>query len=136
MEQLLANPPALFLMRLLSAAFFAILFLQSGLDKVLDRQGNLEWLSQHFSKSPLRGQVPVLLSLVTLLELAAGLLCAVGLVAFLATSLRSWGFMGAALSAVSLLSLFFGQRLARDYAGAASLVGYFIASLLTMALWA
>jgi uncharacterized membrane protein YphA (DoxX/SURF4 family) len=132
MEQLLPNPQALFLMRLLSAAFFAILFLQSGLDKVLDRQGNLKWLSQHFSKSPLRGQVPVLLFLITLLELSAGVLCAVAL----ATSLRAWGFWGAALSSVSLLSLFFGQRLAKDYAGAASLVGYFIASLLTMALWA
>ena len=118
--------------QVLASAFFAVLFLQSGLDKVLDRQGNLAWLSQHFSKSPLRGQVPVLLFLITLLELAAGVVCAVGL----ATSLRAWGFWGAALSSVSLLSLFFGQRLAKDYAGAASLVGYFIASLLTMALWA
>jgi len=35
------------------------------------------------------------------------------------------GLIGAQLSALSVLALFFGQRMAQDNAGAAGLVGYF-----------
>ena len=55
-------------------AFFAILFLQSGIDKVTDRKGNLEWLTGHFSKSPIADHVPLLLSVLTGMELLAGAL--------------------------------------------------------------
>ncbi|MEY4511892.1 MAG: hypothetical protein RLZZ450_4014 [Pseudomonadota bacterium] len=37
------------LVRLAVAALLAILFLQSGIDKVVDRKGNVEWLTGHFS---------------------------------------------------------------------------------------
>jgi hypothetical protein len=37
-----------------------------------------------------------------------------------------FGFAGSLLSAITLLMLFFGQRVAKDYAGAATLVPYFI----------
>ena len=33
-----------FIVQILSVSFLAILFLQSGLDKVLDKKGNLDWL--------------------------------------------------------------------------------------------
>jgi hypothetical protein len=42
--------------------FLAILFLQSGIDKVVDRRGNLEWLNGHFAKSPLADRRIMLLS--------------------------------------------------------------------------
>ena len=35
-------------------------------------------------------------------------------------------FYGAVLSALALLALFFGQRMAKDYPGAAALVPYFL----------
>ena len=50
---------AIFLLQILVSAFLAILFLQSGIDKVVDRRGNLEWLEGHFAKSPLAGIVPL-----------------------------------------------------------------------------
>ena len=34
---------ATYLMQILASAFLAILFLQSGIDKMLDRRGNSEW---------------------------------------------------------------------------------------------
>jgi hypothetical protein len=40
----------------------------------------------------------------------------------------SWAIAGAQLAALNIVMLFFGQRLAKDYAGAASLVPYFILS--------
>ncbi|WP_095991846.1 DoxX family protein [Cystobacter fuscus] len=119
----------LWLVQVLCALFLAITFLQSGLDKVIDWKGNLGWLTGHFSKSPLRGVVPLLLATLTVLELAAGALSAAG-VAFLvlsgATRVAMWG---AALSGLSFVALFFGQRMAKDYAGAAGLVPYFLVSL-------
>lgn len=119
----------LWLPQLLCAAFLAILFLQSGLDKVVDWKGNLGWLTGHFAKSPLKGVVAPMLAVITLLELAAGALSAAGVVALLLNGNPFLGYLGAVLSAVSLLGLFFGQRMAKEYAGAAVLVPYFVVAL-------
>ncbi|RMG61736.1 MAG: DoxX family protein [Bacteroidetes bacterium] len=120
--------------RLLSALFLGVLFLQSGLDKVFDWKGNLSWLKEHFAQSPLRNMVPMLLGIITLTELAAGLMSAVGAGLFLVTGGLWLSASGAALSGLALLMLFTGQRLAKDYAGAATLVSYFILSLVTLLL--
>lgn len=117
---------ALFFLQLLISAFFAILFLQSGIDKVLDRRGNLEWLTGHFAKSPLAGMVPLLLSIITVLELSAGALSALGCVIVFVRHDPKIAFYGAVLAGFALLALFFGQRMAKDYPGAASLVPYFL----------
>ncbi len=124
MESLL---PSLYSAQLLTAAFLAVLFLQSGLDKVFDWQGNLSWLKGHFSKSPLAGMVPFMLFTVTVVEIAAGAVSAAGLVFLLLNPQNTaLALLGAQLSALSLLMLFFGQRMAKDYPGAATLAGYFI----------
>ncbi len=120
---------ALIVMQALAAAFLAILFLQSGIDKVVDRRGNLEWLTGHFSKSLLGGMVPLLLLTITILELCAGGLSAVGAVLVVVTGDPTVGFYGAVLAAVAILALFFGQRMAKDYPGAATLVPYFLITL-------
>jgi|GEM_PF-6869632 len=57
-----------FLSKLFCSAFLAILFLQSGLDKVLDWKGNLSWLKGHFGKTFLKNAVPLLLGIITLTE--------------------------------------------------------------------
>lgn len=119
---------------LMAAALLTILFLQSGLDKVFDRRGNLEWLSGHFSKTFLSPMVPLLLSAITIMELAAGLLAAAGILYFLFTSSTVVIFAAAATAGTSLLALFFGQRIAKDYPGAAVIVPYFILAVGTMLL--
>jgi hypothetical protein len=48
---------ALTLARVFVCLFFAGTFIQSGIDKIVDWKGNLEWLTGHFSKTRLRGQV-------------------------------------------------------------------------------
>ena len=121
---------ALFLLQILVPAFLAILFLQSGIDKVVDRRGNLEWLKGHFAKSPLAGIVPLMVLAITTLELAAGALSAIGCVLIIFSHDTTVAFYGAVVSATSILALFFGQRMAKDYAGAAVLVPYFILTLL------
>src|SRR3954466_15271039 len=108
-----------YLMQILASAFLAILFLQSGIDKIIDRRGNLEWLNGHFAKSPLSGVVPLLVTGITILEVVAGLLSAIGCVMVILLHDSRVAFYGAVVSAVAVLALFFGQRVAKDYAGAA-----------------
>ena len=127
---------ALYLMQVFASAFLAILFLQSGIDKVTDRRGNIEWLKGHFAKSPLAGMVPAMVTAVTILELAAGVLGGTGCLAVVFLRDSSIAFYGAVISAVAIIALFFGQRLAKDYAGAAVLVPYFLLALIAMYLLA
>ena len=126
MSTLHSSLGAIFVLQLFASAFFAILFLQSGIDKVIDRRGNLEWLTGHFAKSPLAGIVPLLLSLITVLELSAGTLSAIGCLVVLLRRDPTIGFYGAVLSGLAQLALFFGQRMAKDHPGAATLVPYFL----------
>jgi hypothetical protein len=114
---------------LLGALFFAILFIQSGLDKVFDWKSNLAWLSGHFSKTFLAGMVPVLLATITVTELATGFLSAAGIVYYFAIGSTVVIFYAAIIGAASLTALFFGQRIAKDYPGAAVLVPYFLLAL-------
>jgi len=129
MIAVLPNPEATYVMQIFTSAFVAILFLQSGIDKIVDRSGNLDWLKGHFAKSPLSGMVPALLTAITVLELAAGALSAVGCILVILLRDPTVGFYGAVLAAVAILALFFGQRMAKDYAGAAVLVPYFLLAL-------
>jgi diacylglycerol kinase len=125
-----------FLMQIFTAAFLAILFLQSGIDKIVDRRGNLEWLKGHFGKSPLAGIVPALLICITILEVAGGALSAVGCLVLILFKDSTIALYGAIVSAVAITALFFGQRIAKDYAGAAVLVPYFLLTLVAIYLLA
>src|SRR5437667_10407466 len=129
MAALHTSPNTIHLMQILAAAFLAILFLQSGIDKVVDRRGNLEWLKEHFAKSPLAGMVPALLTAIAILEAAAGVLNALGCVVIIFSRDSMVAFCGAVVSAVAIIALFFGQRMAKDYAGAGVLVPYFLLAL-------
>lgn len=129
LDDILKHLPALF-----AALFVAVLFIQSGLDKVFDWKGNLGWLTGHFSKTFLAGMVPMMLATITLMEVATGFLAAVGIVYFLVARSLILIFVASVVGAASITALFFGQRLAKDYPGAAVLVPYFILMLILMVL--
>ncbi len=109
-------------------AFLAILFLQSGMDKVLDFKGNLSWLQGHFGNSPLKSLVTPMVVVLTILELASGAVSAIAVVYHFVdhSQFADFAFWGLVLCALSFLALFFGQRMAKDYAGAASIPSYFL----------
>ncbi len=119
----------MYLLQIFVSAFLAILFLQSGVDKVVDRRGNLEWLQAHFAKSPLAGMVPAMVTAITILEIAAGALSAIGCVVIILSRDSTVAFYGAIIAAIAIVALFFGQRMAKDYVGAAVLVPYFLLAL-------
>src|SRR5215467_11341689 len=130
MIAVLRIPQAIYLIQIFASVFLAILFLQSGIDKIVDRRGNFEWLKGHFAKSPLAGLVPAMLICITILEVAAGALSAIGCALLLVCKDSTIAFYGAILSAAAITALFFGQRIAKEYAGAAVLVPYFLLTLL------
>ena len=120
---------AIYLTQIFGSAFLAILFLQSGIDKIIDHRSNLEWLKGHFAKSQLAGVVSVLFAAITILEVAAGVLSAIGCIILIVSRETTVAFYGAVISAVAIIALFFGQRMAKEYAGAAVLVPYFLLAL-------
>ena len=113
-------------MDILFSAFVAILFIQSGLDKVFNWAGEKSFYESHFSKTFLASTVGLLMPVITLSELAAGFLSAAGVIYLLLTGDHSIACIGMLFANISILMLFFGQRIAKDYAGAATLVPYFL----------
>ena len=113
-------------------SFWAITFLQSGIDKILDWSGNLSWLKGHFEKSPLNGMVPALLALLTLVEVAAGIISVIGVTQIVINGDLAMAQYGVMLSTTALLMLFFGQRMSKDYEGAATIATYFAVALISL----
>ena len=120
--------------RVLLSAFLAILFLQSGLDKIFDFKGNLDYIKGQFANGPLSKVSPVLLITLTIIETGAGFLNFAAVLEILFRGSAFFAASGYAAASLSFLALLFGQRMAKDYAGAAVLPPYFlvaIAGLLT-----
>ena len=106
--------------------FLIVTFLQSGFDKVSDWKGNISFIKQHFSSSPLKNYVSPLLAIIVVLEIMAGALMFVGVFQLITVGNHELALLGAELCALTLIFLLVGQRLAKDYAGAMSLAVYFI----------
>ena len=125
MKHLLAHSAEVLILLLL-----LITFLQSALDKIFDWSGNLGWLKDHFSKTPFRNMVPLLLGIIAILELVTGIVCFSGILQILNGGHTALAMAGGVLACVSLLLLLIGQRVAKDYDGARTLVIYFIPAVL------
>jgi uncharacterized membrane protein YphA (DoxX/SURF4 family) len=110
----------------------AVTFIQSGYDKVMDWKGNVEWLKEHFANTSLRNRVPLALMHILVLELISGILCIVGVIQLLVNQNRTYGLYGAIFSSITLIMLLYGQRLAKDYDGARTIVIYFIPAIMAV----
>lgn len=110
--------------------FLIVTFLQSGIDKLLDWKGNVSFITDHFKNSPLKNSVPLLLGVILVIEIIAGVLMVIGIYNLATSGNTEMAFYGAVLSALTLIFLLVGQRLAKDYAGAMSLAVYFIITIL------
>ena len=118
----LSNYPA----EVLLLIFLIITFIQSGIDKLLDWNGNISFIKEHFKSSPLKNTVPLLLGIILIVEIIAGVLMSIGVYELYTSEAKEIALLGVELSAIALIFLLIGQRLAKDYAGAMSLGVYFI----------
>ena len=119
---------------ILLLAFLAITFIQSGYDKLFYWKDNLDWLKGHFAKTQLKNLVRLALLNILVLELISGVLCVVGGIELFVSNGRTFGLYGAIFSSITLLMLLFGQRLAKDYDGARTIVIYFIPAVMAVLL--
>jgi len=117
---------------LLILVFLAITFIQSGYDKLFYWKDNLDFLKEHFAKTQLKNLVHLALLNILVLELISGIVCVVGCIELLISNGRTFGLYGAIFSCITLLMLLFGQRLARDYDGARTIVIYFIPAVMAV----
>jgi len=124
MESILNNATEILIL-----VFLLITFFQSGIDKVFDWNGNVTWLKGHFAETFVKSIVPVLLIIVLITEMIASFLCIIGIYQIIALGSKTIAFYGALMSCISLLMLLFGQRIAKDYEGAKTIVIYFIPAI-------
>ena len=123
--KILSNHPT----EILILLFLIVTFMQSGIDKISDWKGNIEFIKSHFKNSPLRNNVPLLLAIILTIEIAAGIFMIIGTYQIYSSGLKEIALIGVELSAIALIFLLIGQRLAKDYAGAMTLAVYFIITL-------
>ena len=116
------------------SVFFFILFLQSGLDKIISFSANLNYFKDHFKNTFFKNQVKFLLIIITFLECFTGILFLIALSSIITGDLLLDYFVAIFFALITLSSLFLGQRLAKDYAGAVSLAIYFLIALIGLAL--
>lgn len=112
--------------------FLIVTFLQSGIDKITDWKGNLSFIKDHFKNSPLKDMVPILLGTILVMEILASVLMIIGVYYLGASGSTGFALLGTELSAISLIFMLIGQRLAKDYAGAMTLSIYFIINVLAV----
>ncbi len=124
MESMLNYPAEILLL-----LFLIITFLQSGLDKMFDWNGNISWLKGHFSATFLKNMVPFLVATILVLEMIAAILCVFGVYQIIMIGDSTYALYGAILSCITLLMLLFGQRVAKDYDGARTIAIYFVPAI-------
>jgi putative oxidoreductase len=114
------------LIQVIISLFVGVLFLQSGFDKVFNFQGNKGYIQSVFAKTFLQYFSTILFIIILILEVLAGICCFFGGIFYFFSGYQEIAILGLMLSFISILCLFTGQRIAKDYGGAASLVGYFL----------
>lgn len=119
-----------FITEILILLFITITFLQSGIDKIVDWKGNTGWLKEHFSKTFMAKQVPLMVGIILVMEVLTGLLAIAGIALILYAGINTLALYACILAAITLLMLLFGQRVAKDYAGAFTITGYFVVVIL------
>jgi len=116
-----------------------VLFFQSSIDKIINWKDNYTWLQDYFEKTFLNRFTKFNLLVITVLELISALMC-------LFCTLRMGNFISNnpievldvdyleidkliltnVLCSITLLFLFTGQRIAKDYLGAVRIIPYFV----------
>ena len=126
------NFNAIEIVQILSSIFFAIVFFQSGIDKVIDRKGNINFFENHFKNTLFHKIHAGALTTLMISELIAASLCAYACIYSIVYRNTDFIFYGLLVTSFVLLSLLLGQRIAKDYIGAADITIYFILCIITI----
>ncbi|MEO9572106.1 MAG: DoxX family protein [Polaribacter sp.] len=123
--KVLSNHPT----EVLILLFLIITYAISAIEKISDWKGNVAYITDHFKNSILKNHVSFLLAILLIIEIIASLLMIIGVYQIYTLGLKEIALVGIELSALSIIFMLIGQRLAKDYPGAMSLGVYFIITL-------
>jgi uncharacterized membrane protein YphA (DoxX/SURF4 family) len=107
--------------------FHSIVFLQSGIDKVTNWKGNLEFTTQTLSEKFPKPMVVFALLSVLLFEAFGGLFSIISVVMnLIGIYYLIYAQIGLLMCGIALLILMLGQRLSQNYVDAKTIAIYFI----------
>lgn len=118
--------------QILVSIFFSIVFFQSSFDKINDREGNLIFFNQQFKGTVFQNYTSISLTFLALLEILSAFFCVLGIFYKIFYFDSIFIYYGLLMSAIVLLSLLLGQRIAKDYVGAADITIYFTLCIITI----
>ncbi len=121
---------SLYAAQILILIYIVITFGYSVLEKLLQWKESIDFYKNHFRETTLKNTIPFLLKIVILLEVITIIMCVIGLFVLIVFSNKEFGFYGLILAAITLIGLMFGQRIAKDYAGAMNITVYFILTII------
>ena len=115
--------------------FPAIIFLQSGLDKVFKHEENRTYIHAVFARTFLKPLSGMLFYLLMLIELITGFMAIAGIFLLAFQGDDVVGYYTFLLSVITLTSLLAGQRIARDYAGASGIMPYLMMAVFSLLIY-
>ena len=116
-------------------AFLSIVFIQSGLDKIINWKGNLEFTSSTLSSKIPSFLVVFALFVVLILETFGGFASLGGIIELIfCKDQYLWAQIGISSCSSALLILLLGQRISQNYVDAKTIVIYFIVALIGLTL--
>lgn len=110
--------------------YLIITFAYSAFEKILQWKASVVYYTEHFKETFLKNSMPFLIKLVIVIEIIAVIVCLIGLINLLFYHEEQLAFYGLILMAITLIGLMFGQRIAKDYAGAMNITVYFILTVI------
>ena len=122
----IASMDKMMVLQCLMLLFPAVIFLQSGLDKVFKPEGNKAYIISVFEKTFLNSISGILFYLLLLLEVTCGIMAVAGIFMLALQGDDTLGYYTFIVSVITLSGLLAGQRIAGDYPGAAGIMPYLI----------
>ena len=115
----------------LGLLIFAIVWLQSGISKLIDFKGELAYFNQQFKSTwGIKYIVKESLLLITVLEVGSGLIQIAAIFSLWTNQNLILSYWAGLASLFTLFTLITGQRMTKDYAGAQGIMVYVSAAMI------
>ena len=106
--------------------FLLITFGISVIEKLIDWKGTILFIKENFKRTFIKAFISPLIIVLLFLEIVTCVLLIIGGYNLIFKETSQIAFLGCVFSALCVLYMLIGQRIAKDYVGATSLTVYFI----------
>ena len=119
-----------FIAEILILFFILISFLFSALEKIFNWNSSIVYYKDHFKNSFIKNYIRPLLIIVIFSEIITCILGSIGTYLILKERDFKFALFTTIAATITLFALLIGQRIAKDYAGAANITIYIILTIL------